>query len=61
MQLDDAIALRAQWGDKPCDHPSVEKEYSIGGFSGEHVCSQCGKEFTTAERQLIESQRENPI
>lgn len=43
MQLEDAAKLREKWGDKPCDHPSLAKEYQFGSATGDYVCTQCGK------------------
>lgn len=38
------------WGKKPCDHPHLDKEYYVGAFLINWVCTQCGKEFTIAEK-----------
>lgn len=43
MQLDKAAELREKWGDKPCDHPVLDKEYSLGAATGDYTCTQCGK------------------
>ncbi|MCP5002382.1 MAG: hypothetical protein GY941_00285 [Planctomycetes bacterium] len=43
MQMKKATELREQWGNKPCDHPSLEKEYELGSATGDYVCTQCGK------------------
>jgi hypothetical protein len=42
MQMDEAGRRVGQWGDKPCDHPSWEKEYHLGSDTGDKVCSRCG-------------------
>lgn len=42
MQLQEAEELQKRWGDKPCSHPSLEKEYYLGTSTGDKVCSQCG-------------------
>ena len=39
-----------EWGNKPCDHPSLEKEYYAGCYLINYVCTRCGKEFTIAEK-----------
>lgn len=44
MQHEEARALRKVWGDKPCDHPKVEKEYYLGSDTGDKVCTTCGRE-----------------
>ncbi|WP_338338364.1 KTSC domain-containing protein [Xanthomonas citri pv. bilvae] len=38
------IKFRQAWGDKPCDHSYIEKEYRLGSKTGEYVCTQCGEE-----------------
>jgi hypothetical protein len=43
MQLSEAMKLREKWGDKPCDHPHLEKEYHLGSDTGDYACTQCGK------------------
>lgn len=42
MQSRDLEKLIKEWGDKPCEHPSIEKLYDLGSHDG-YVCSQCGK------------------
>lgn len=44
-----AKKFRADWGNKPCDHPRIEKEYFADTHTLDYVCSQCGKEFTVLE------------
>ena len=43
MQMDKAARLREEWGNKPCDHPSTEREYYLGAHTGDDVCSVCGR------------------
>lgn len=43
MQIKKANKLREEWGNKPCDHPSLEKEYHNGSATGDYVCKQCGE------------------
>lgn len=43
MQAKEAKALREQWGDRSCDHPSLEKEYELGSATGDYVCTTCGR------------------
>ena len=57
MQHEAAKILREDWGDKHCDHPSLEKEYFLGTDTMDFVCSTCGKEFTRTEKELLESLR----
>jgi hypothetical protein len=43
MQMRDASALRKRWGNKPCSHPHLEKEYDLGAATGDYVCTTCGE------------------
>jgi hypothetical protein len=45
-----AKKLQEEWGDRPCDHPALEKETYVGAFLITWVCTTCGKEFTIAEK-----------
>jgi len=47
--------LREGWGDKPCKHPHIEREYYFGA-QGDFYCTTCGKEFTS--KQEIRRYRE---
>lgn len=49
MQFEKANRLRDEWGDKPCSHPSTEKEYYLGADTGDRVCSQCGRVVDESE------------
>jgi len=51
MKLVDAINLGKSWGDKPCDHPNLEREISIGFSTGDYVCTKCGKNVDYDEWQ----------
>jgi hypothetical protein len=42
LQLEEARELRKEWGNKPCDHPRVVKEYYLGTSTGDYVCTTCG-------------------
>jgi hypothetical protein len=57
MQVKDAERLRNSYGDRPCPHPTFAKEYYLGSHTGEYVCKQCGRTFSTTERDQIESNR----
>ena len=43
MQLSEATKLAKIWGNKPCSHPSLEKEYFGSADTGDKVCTVCGK------------------
>jgi hypothetical protein len=45
MQADKAERLREAWakkGNPSCDHPRLDKEYILGGDTGDVVCTTCG-------------------
>jgi len=44
-----AKKLRVEWGDKPCNHPKIEKEYYADTHTLDYVCILCGKEFNVLE------------
>jgi hypothetical protein len=50
MEYYAAQKVKDAWGKKPCEHPHLEKEYYVGAFLINWVCTQCGKEFTIAEK-----------
>lgn len=41
MQKKDAQRLREKSGE-PCNDPSYDKEYDLGGDTGDLVCTNCG-------------------
>lgn len=53
MQVQKALKLQKLWGDKPCSHPSTEKEYFNGSDTGDHVCTTCGKAVIDANGNKI--------
>lgn len=58
MQRKRAIELRAQWGDRPCEHPTLAREYDQGERTGNYVCTQCGATLTFRERaELLASRK----
>ncbi|HVN57358.1 MAG TPA: hypothetical protein VMT63_03590 [Bacteroidales bacterium] len=50
MEYSEAIKIRESWGDKPCDHPYLEKMYYTGAFLTVYVCRQCGAEISIAAK-----------
>ena len=44
FNVGDAAALRKKWGDKPCEHPKLMKEYYLGSQTGDYICTTCGQE-----------------
>lgn len=68
MYIDEAEKLRKEWGDKPCNHPHIEREYyratketgNVPTKTGDWVCTQCGKDdFTEKEKKAIDEARKN--
>ncbi len=49
MEYLTAKKVREEWGNKPCDHPEIEKEYYADTHTLDYVCKQCGKEFNVLE------------
>uniref|UniRef100_A0AB33ISN2 Uncharacterized protein n=1 Tax=Prevotella sp. GTC17253 TaxID=3236793 RepID=A0AB33ISN2_9BACT len=54
MDFKEAEKLAKDWGEKPCDHPHIQKETwidleGIAVQNGDYVCTQCGQTFTEAE------------
>jgi len=52
-----AQKVKESWGEKPCIHPRLEKEYYTGAFLINYVCVQCGKEFTIAQKLEMDEER----
>ena len=50
MQKKRATALRKEWGDAPCLHPTLTREYDLGERTGNYRCTQCGAALTFRER-----------
>jgi hypothetical protein len=43
MQVEKTLELRKAWGNRPCDHPDLAKEYDRGAATGDYVCTRCGE------------------
>ena len=43
MQLEEAQKLRSEWGNKPCSHSELSKEYYLGAATGDFACTTCGE------------------
>ena len=52
-----AQKVKETWGKKPCDHTNLEKEYYAGAFLVNWICTQCGREFTIAEKLGMDQER----
>jgi len=57
MEYSAAQEMKEKWGDKPCDHHHLEKEYYVGAFLTNYVCIQCGKEFTIPQKLEMDEER----
>jgi transposase-like protein len=57
MEYYKALKLKEEWGNKPCDHPRFEKVYYTGAFLISYVCTQCGSDFTIAQKLEIDEMR----
>jgi hypothetical protein len=58
MEYNEAQKVKELWGDKPCDHPHLEREFYVGAFLLNYVCTRCGKEFTIAHKLEMDEQRQ---
>ena len=57
MEYNKALELKEKWGNKTCDHPHFEKVYYTGAFLITYACTQCGADFTIAQKLEIEGIR----
>ena len=57
MDYEKAMKLKENWGNKPCPHPSFQKEYYRSSQTGDYVCLQCGETFTPQEKEAMEQNR----
>lgn len=61
MEYFAAQKLAESWGKRTCDHPVIEKVFYNGAFLINYVCTQCGKEFTIAQKLDMEEERKSVI
>lgn len=59
MKKKKALELQEAWGDKPCPHPTLAKEYDLGQRTGSFVCTQCGAILSFRERKELMDARES--
>jgi hypothetical protein len=52
MKRKRALELQQAWGDRPCEHPALAKEYDLGERTGNFICTTCGAILT--QRQKLE-------
>ena len=60
MKKKRAIELQAVWGDRPCPHPALAKEYDLGARTGNFICTQCGRVLSFRERAELKASRAAP-
>ena len=58
MQVSEVAKLREEWGEKPCNHDHIEKEYYLGAHTGDYVCTTCGRDLTATEKAEHDRQRQ---
>jgi hypothetical protein len=61
MEYPVAQELKEKWGKKPCDHPHFEKVYYAGAFLINYACTQCGTDFTIAQKLEIDELRKKGL
>jgi MinD superfamily P-loop ATPase len=59
MQMRDAEQLRTRWGNKPCTHPMLAKEYDRSIQTGDFRCTTCGECFSSEQAEAIRQQRKS--
>jgi hypothetical protein len=57
MEYSVAQKVKEAWGKQPCDHPHLEKEYYVGAFLINWVCTRCGKEFSISDKLEMDEKR----
>ena len=51
MKQKQAIKLRETFGDAPCEHPALAREYDAEGQrTSNYICTECGRTLTFKER-----------
>lgn len=59
MQFEEGQEKRKQWkaeGEPPCRHISIEKEYYLGGSTGDYVCTSCGLSMLRSDFEKLEKE-----
>ena len=59
IRFDKAERIEKEYGNKPCSHPNIEKEYGPFGHTGDYRCTQCGATFTEQEVMQIKSSKDD--
>lgn len=59
IQFDKANEISEKWGNKPCSHPDIVKEYYLSSQTGDYRCRQCGATFTEQEAKSIKLNKDS--
>ena len=59
IQFEKANEIEKAWGNKPCSHPYITKEYNRSSQTGDYRCTQCGATFTEDEVKSIKTSKGN--
>jgi hypothetical protein len=61
MEYYAAQKVKDAWGKKPCDHIHLEKEYYVGAYLVNWVCTMCGKEFSISDKLEMDQTRKRIV
>jgi len=61
MEFYESQKLKEKWGNKPCDHPHVEKIFYVGAFLTVYGCKQCGAEISIAQKLEMDKKRKKAV
>ncbi|MGE5420916.1 MAG: hypothetical protein ACM3UT_12065 [Chloroflexota bacterium] len=53
--------LKEEWGNKPCEHPRLEKVRYSGAFLINYACVRCGKDFSVSEKMDLDEKRRKKV
>ena len=57
LQRKKSLELQKAWGDRPCEHPELSREYDSGERTGNYCCEQCGATLTFREKAELMAAR----
>ena len=64
MRIEKVLRLRRAWamkGNPVCDHRVVDGEYYLGKYTGNYICTTCGKSFTCEEWEQEINKKHNHL
>ena len=53
VQQSDLVGIRDRWeaaGEPVCEHPRTDREYALGGDTGDDACLDCGATWRRSQR-----------